>query len=473
MERLSDYNQTEALVSAIVPGSIAEELGIVPGSWVMAIDGQKIVDVFDYRTREKVEELTVLIRDPRGELTEYEIEKDADEDLGLDFENPMLASCRSCTNKCIFCFIDQLPPGLRKSLYFKDDDSRLSFLTGNYVTLTNIPEKELDRIISYRFSPINLSVHTTNPELRVKMMKNPKAADLLPRLHRILDAGLEVNCQLVMCPGWNDGVELDRSLADLTAYRPELVRSIAAVPIGLTKYREGLPHLDSYDQAMAAALIDQIGVWQERFMREQGRHLAYASDEFYALAKRPIPDVDFYEGYSQLENGVGMLALFRDTMQERLRDEVEPQEPTRYALPSKFRKTWLQGPKKRVLIATGTLAEPFLTPWQQALAERFNLDLEIRAIRNNFFGETVTVSGLIVGGDLFRQSHESDFDVLMISENMLKRDDDVFLDDMRLDFLATALARPVLSFGESAEALHDGLAWISRYAESITEVLAC
>ena len=306
------------IISSIAPGSIGEELELQPGDKVVSINGQEIKDIFDYRYLCDDEELVLgVISKDTGEFWEFEIEKDADEDLGLEFESGMMDSYRSCRNKCIFCFIDQLPKGMRETLYFKDDDARLSFLQGNYVTLTNMSDEDVERICYYKLSPINVSIHTTNPELRCRMLNNRFAGNALRHIKTFCDAGLEINGQVVLCKGFNDGAELDRTLTDIEQYLPHF-QSMSIVPVGLTKFREGLQHLDPFTKEDAARVLDQIEAKQKYYLEKYGTRLIFASDEWYLRAERPIPPIEEYEGFPQIENGVGMLRSMIDEVEEEI-----------------------------------------------------------------------------------------------------------------------------------------------------------
>ena len=313
----------EHIVKSLMPGGIGEELGIEPGDKLLAINGNEIQDVFDYYYYEESEQLLLLIEKPDGEEWELEIEKDEDESLGIEFDQSLMDEYRSCRNKCIFCFIDQMPPGMRETLYFKDDDSRLSFLQGNYITLTNMSEKDLERVIRFHLAPINISVHATDPELRCRMLHNRFAGNVLERIRQLYEAGIEMNGQIVLCPEINDGEQLDRSIRDLAGFLPYM-RSLSVVPVGVTKYREGLYPLRTFTSVEAAAVIDQIEGWQRKIYARHGTHFVQASDEFYILAGRQLPEEERYDGYIQLENGVGMVRL--------LLTEVEA-APSLYAQP--------------------------------------------------------------------------------------------------------------------------------------------
>ena len=418
----------EHKIRAVLPGSIAEELELEPGDVLLAVNDHEIEDVFDYHYYTNEEYLTVLVRKPDGEEWELEIEKEFEEDLGIEFESSLMDDYRSCRNHCIFCFIDQMPPGMRETLYFKDDDSRLSFLQGNYVTLTNMSDHDIDRIIHYHLGPINISFQTTNPDLRCKMLHNRFAGDVFPKIRRLADAGIELNGQIVLCRDINDGAELERSISDMTSYLPAL-RSVSVVPVGLSKYREGLYPLKPFDAQSAGEVIDLIESWQKKIYPQYGVHFVHASDEWYLLAGRPLPEEERYDGYLQLENGVGMLRLLKEEVEETLA-EVKPDVET---------------PKRRVSIATGRLAGSFL----KELGKRIetvhqNVTLQIFEIRNDFFGESITVSGLITGQDLIAQLKDQDLgDELLLPTNMIRSGERVFLDDLTIEDAEEALGIPI------------------------------
>ena len=418
----------EHKIRAVLPGSFAEELELEPGDVLLAVNDHEIEDVFDYHYYTNEEYLTVLVRKPDGEEWELEIEKEFEEDLGIEFESSLMDDYRSCRNHCIFCFIDQMPPGMRETLYFKDDDSRLSFLQGNYVTLTNMSDHDIDRIIHYHLGPINISFQTTNPDLRCKMLHNRFAGDVFPKIRRLADAGIELNGQIVLCRDINDGAELERSISDMTSYLPAL-RSVSVVPVGLSKYREGLYPLKPFDAQSAGEVIDLIESWQKKIYPQYGVHFVHASDEWYLLAGRPLPEEERYDGYLQLENGVGMLRLLKEEVEETLA-EVKPDVET---------------PKRRVSIATGRLAGPFL----KELGKRIetvhqNVTLQIFEIRNDFFGESITVSGLITGQDLIAQLKDQDLgDELLLPSNMIRSGERVFLDDLTIEDAEEALGIPI------------------------------
>ncbi|MCC8139169.1 MAG: DUF512 domain-containing protein [Lachnospiraceae bacterium] len=422
----------EHIIRAVAPGSIAAELEIRPGDVLLSVNGQTPEDVFDYRYLISDEEIVVLVRSADGEEWEYEIEKEYGEDLGLEFENGLMDAYRSCRNKCIFCFIDQLPKGMRDTLYFKDDDSRLSFLQGNYLTLTNMGEHELDRIIYYKLSPINISFQTTNPQLRCRMLRNRFAGDIMEKVRRLKDAGILMNGQIVLCKNVNDGEELERSIRDLSALMPQL-QSVSVVPVGLTRHRDGLYPLTAFTKEDACEVLACIHRWQERFYEEYGTHFIHAGDEWYLLAEQPFPEEDCYDGYLQLENGVGMARLLEEEVRAALADR---EGDTR---------------ERRLTIATGELAAPLLARHIARIQEKYpNLRVQVTPIHNDFFGEQITVAGLVTGGNLIRQLTGKVFgDRLLITENMMKDGENVFLDDVTAEQVESAL-QTKLSIVESS-----------------------
>ena len=335
------------VISGVKPDSIAMELELEPGDELISINGKEIEDVFDYQFLTEDEYLLVVVRKNNGEEWELEIEKDYDEDLGIEFENGLMDDYKSCSNKCMFCFIDQMPPGMRETLYFKDDDSRLSFLQGNYVTLTNMKDKDIERIIYYNLGPINVSVHTTNPKLRCTMLHNRFAGEALKKIKRLSDAGIEMNGQVVLCKGVNDGEELERTIRDLTEYIPNM-QSLSIVPVGLTKYREGLYPLEAFEKEDAGKVLEQIHRWQDYCMEHFGTHFVHGGDEWYLLAEQPLPSAENYDGYIQLENGVGMITLLRDEFREALAAEKGCQsEKDSYAGNRKAGRTDFGGTDRR------------------------------------------------------------------------------------------------------------------------------
>ena len=410
------------IISAVEPGSIADELELEPGDALLEINGNKIDDIFDYHYLMNEEYVELLVRKANGEEWELEIEKEFEEDLGVTFENGMMDEYRRCSNKCIFCFIDQMPPGMRETLYFKDDDTRLSFLQGNYVTLTNLKEKDVEKIIKYKLSPINISFQTTNPELRCKMLHNRFAGESLKIVDRLVEAGITLNGQIVLCKGWNDKEELERSISDLAKYAPSL-QSVSVVPVGLSKYREGLEPLEPFTKEEAKEVLNTIHTWQKKMVEEHGLHFIHAGDEWYLLAEEELPAEETYDGYLQLENGVGMLRLLETEFHDALSQEGGDEKP------------------RKLSIATGKLAAPFLESYMEDLKEKFpNTDVSVIEITNEFFGELITVSGLITGQDLKKQLIEKDLgEKLLLPCNMLRSGENVFLDDVTVDELAEAL----------------------------------
>ena len=412
----------EHIISSVAPGSIAQEMGIEPGDRLLEVNGKSPEDVFDYRYLMNEEEILVLIRKANGEEWELEIEKEYEDDLGIEFENGLMDDYRSCRNKCIFCFIDQLPKGMRSTLYFKDDDSRLSFLQGNYLTLTNMSEHDIDRIIQYKLSPINISFQTMNPELRCKMLHNRFAGEIFDKVKRLKDAGIIMNGQIVLCRGVNDGAELERSIRELTAYMPQL-ESVSVVPVGLTRYRDGLYPLEPFTKEDACEVLDLIHGWQEKLYKEWGNHFIHAGDEWYILAERPIPEEKTYDGYLQLENGVGMVRLLDEEVAQTL--------------------AGMTGDDRKIhrTIATGELAAPFLRKHVESVWKKYpNVDIQVFAIKNEFFGGKITVAGLITGTDLISQLKGKDLgDRLLLTNHMLKSGEPVFLDDVTVDDVQNAL----------------------------------
>ena len=414
------------VIASVEPGSIADELELEAGDILLEINGNKIEDVFDYHYLMNEEYVELLVRKEDGEEWELEIEKEFEEDLGVTFENGMMDDYRHCTNKCIFCFIDQMPPGMRETLYFKDDDTRLSFLQGNYVTLTNLKEKDVEKIIKYKLFPINISFQTTNPELRCKMLHNRFAGESLKIVDRLVEAGITINGQIVLCKNWNDGEELERSVSDLYKYLPNL-QSVSVVPVGLSKFRDGLEPLEPFTKEDAKNVIALIEKWQKKAFEEYDLHFIHASDEWYLLAEEELPKEDSYDGYLQLENGVGMLRLleteFYDTLEDKAGDEAV----------------------RKLSIATGKLAAPFLRRFMQDLKEKYpNTEVNVYDITNEFFGEKITVAGLITGQDLKKQLKDKALgEKLLLPCHMLRSGEEVFLDDVTVSELSEYLQTPI------------------------------
>lgn len=427
------------LIDSVKQDSYAMKVGIESGDSILTINDTEIEDIFDYQYNCENETVKIRILKKSGEEKTYVIEKEEDEDIGLVFDNGLMDDYRSCHNKCIFCFIDQMPKGMRETLYFKDDDSRLSFLQGNYVTLTNMSDHDLDRIIHYRLSPINVSFQTMNPELRCMMLNNRFAGEALKKADRLFEAGITMNGQIVLCKGVNDGKELIYSIEQLMKYMPVL-QSVSVVPVGLSKYREGLYPLEPFQKSDAESVLDIIEKYQEQCMIRHGIHFVHASDEWYLLAQRPLPEEDQYDGYLQLENGVGMLRLLQNEFDQTLN------KLNRHRKFELFRTYLSWKSKKRHLsIATGKLAYPILCELSRKLEKWIpGLEVSVYAIRNDFFGEMITVSGLVVGQDLTAQLMDKNLgECLLIPQNMLKATEPVFLDDMALSEVQTALQVPV------------------------------
>lgn len=414
------------LIKSVQPGSIGEEMGIEAGDVLLEINGEELEDVFDYHYAINDDYIEILIRKRDGDEWLLEVDKEYDEDIGIEFEQGLMDDYRSCTNKCIFCFIDQMPKGMRDTLYFKDDDSRLSFLQGNYITLTNMKDKDIDRIIKYHLCPINISVQTTNPELRCKMLNNRFAGEALKKLRRLADASIEMNGQIVLCKGVNDGEELKKSIEDLSEYLPHM-RSVSVVPAGLTKYREGLYPLELFTREEAGQVIDLIESYQQEFYERYGLHFIHASDEWYINAGREFPEEERYDGYIQLENGVGMMRLLIEEFSEAIKN-IEGDKR-----------------KKHISLATGYLAYGLIKKLSEETMEKFpNIKIDVYAIRNDFFGETITVSGLITGQDIIAQLKGRNLgEVLLLPNNILRTGEDVFLDDLHLTDVENALQVPV------------------------------
>lgn len=420
------------IISKVLPGSIGEELELEVGDILMEINHQAIEDVFDYRYLLNDEYIELLIQKANGELWELDVEKDYDEDLGIEFENGLMDDYRSCSNHCMFCFIDQMPPGMRETLYFKDDDSRLSFLQGNYVTLTNMSQEDIERVIKYHLSPINVSFQAMNPQLRCKMLHNRFAGEALKKVDRLYEAGITMNGQIVLCKGVNDGEELEYSLQKLSEYAPVL-QSVSVVPVGLTKFRDGLYPLESFDKQDALKVLSQIHRWQQIMYKKHGIHFIHASDEWYILAEQELPEEDRYDGYLQLENGVGMLRLLDTEVKEALETR--------------------QGDDRvrTVTIATGKLAAPYIRRCADRITSRYpNVQVEVIAITNRFFGEKITVSGLITGQDLREQLKDRELgERLLIPCNMLRSGENVFLDDITIEELSRELHREIIAVEEA------------------------
>ena len=431
-------------VKSVVKNSPAEKVGVASGDVLTHINSNEIMDVLDYSFYERDENITLsVLRD--GEMLSLETQKFEGEPLGLEFETYLMDEQRSCRNKCVFCFIDQLPKGMRDSLYFKDDDSRMSFLFGNYITLTNITDHEVDRIIKMHISPVNISVHTTNPELRCKMMNNRFAGESLKVLWRLCEAGININCQLVMCPGYNDGEELEKTLRDLCKW--ENIKSIALVPVGLTGHREGLAELHPFDKSGALSVIKTAEKFGDQTLNTFGTRRVFAADEFYLIAELPIPAPEFYEEFAQLENGVGLWALTKSDAE----DELE--------VAKKFMPF-----KRKISVVTGEAAYPLIKELVDRTKDKWhNLSCEVYAIKNEFFGGYINVTGLVTGTDIINQLKGKDLgSEVIIPDVMLRHENDMFLDSVTLDELQAKLGTKVRVIRTDGAALIDAIININK-----------
>ena len=426
------------LILRVEQESLAEMAGIEPGDRLMLLNGHEVRDVLEYRYLMSEYEITVTVQKKNGDIEEITIENDY-EDIGIEFESGLMDNAKSCTNKCIFCFIDQLPKGMRETVYFKDDDTRLSFLQGNYVTLTNMKEDELQRMIDMHVSPINISVHTTNPELRVKMLNNRFAGKVYDIMKRFSKNNIHMNCQIVLCPGYNDEKELDRTITDIAKLYP-YVDSLAIVPVGLTAHREGLCKLCEFDSLGAKKVIEQVGKYQKKYLKKFGTRLVYLSDEFYLKAGVDLPEPEEYEGFPQLENGVGLIP----GMEEEFLEAV-------LRIAKKKRN-------RRISLATGELAYDFI----KSMTERIEraapgFSAEVFAVKNEFFGGGVNVAGLVCGGDIIKQlKGRITTEELFIPQVMLRDDDELFLDDVTVADLEKALGVKV------SAVLNDGYDFVEK-----------
>ena len=413
------------LITSVAKGSSAFKAGIREGDKLISLNGHSIKDVIDYMYY--AAEISVKIEAERdGEVYTVNVKKSEYDDLGLDFESFLMDKKQSCTNKCIFCFIDQMPPNMRDTLYFKDDDARLSFLQGNYVTLTNLNQDDIDRIIQMKLN-INISVHTTNPELRCKMMNNRFAGQKLDYLRQFAEAGICMNCQIVLCPGINDGAELERTLNDLAALMPN-IQSIAVVPVGITKYRDGLYPLETFDKEGASKALDIIEGYQKKFLDEYDTRLVFPADEFYIISERELPCGRAYEDYCQYENGVGMLRSLSDEFEDAIEDCESPEK------------------ERTVSIATGAAAYNFISKTVEKAEKKWhNIKCNVYKITNYFFGETITVTGLLTAQDIISQLKDKPLgDALLLSTSMFKTNTDIFLDDMTISDVENALGVKVI-----------------------------
>ncbi|WP_024614587.1 DUF512 domain-containing protein [Clostridium sp. Ade.TY] len=431
------------LIKSVLPDSIAEEVGIEPGDFLLSINNKEIEDIIDYRFLAVDEDLTIQIEKSYGEIWDVEIEKDYGEDIGLEFQGGIMDKAKSCSNKCIFCFIDQLPKGMRNTLYFKDDDSRLSFLQGNFVTLTNMKEADIDRIIRYKISPINISVHTTNPELRVKMLNNRFAGEIYNRMKRLKDAGIYMNAQIVCVPGINDGEELKRTINDLYTLYPQ-VNNVAVVPIGITKFRENLAHVNTFTKETSRETIEMVNKLQEKFINEVSEPFVRLSDEFYLVANQDVPNEDFYNGFEQLEDGVGTVRYYREAIKRDL-ENLDINKKGSYT------------------VVTGALAyDEIKKAIDSIMQKNNNIKINVKKIVNNFFGKTITVAGLLTGKDIIEQlKDEIDTPYLIMPDNMFRRgyelapEELIMLDDTTIDMLEEALNVKVLVCDYSGDGFID------------------
>ena len=424
-------------ILAVDPRGIAYRRGIRAGDSLVAINGEPILDEIDYQalTNRMRLDLTVLHADGTEQTIQMMKAKNAP--LGMKLDDTLACTPMACKNKCVFCFIDQMPPGMRKTLYVKDDDWRLSLIMGNYITLTNVDETEFQRILRRKASPLYISIHATDPEVRVKMMKNPNARFIMDRLRRLAGAGLHFHCQIVLCPGYNDGSVLKKTLDDLSALYPA-AQSAALVPVGLTKYRDHLPHVDPFSRESARAVMDIAREYQAKLLAEIGTRFVFPADEMLLIAGEELPDTPDYEGFPQIENGVGLLRKFEDALQ------AAAEENTRPALP------------RRVRIPCGTSVAPVMRRWVDAYGPP-GVEVAVQPIRNTFFGETVTVTGLLTGGDLKEQLRDADEDEILLCGNTLRAEGDLFLDDMPLDDLKAALKPAVIVVPNDGAALFRAL----------------
>ena len=428
----------ENIIKSIDPGSPLRHRA-APGDALLAINGHRVLDVLDYKFYAYDTRLDVQLRRPDGTEYRVEVRKPEGGDLGVDFESYLMDRPRSCANNCVFCFIDQLPPGMRPTMYFKDDDARLSFLLGNYITLTNLSPREIERIVALHVSPVNVSVHTTNPELRVRMLKNRRAGECADIMRRFAAGGIVMNCQIVCCPGWNDGAELQRTMEDLAAMYPA-VHSVSIVPLGVTRFREGLEPLTPFTPEHAGETIDQVTAFGDLCVEKYGTRIFWCGDEMYLSAGRELPPDEFYEEHTQLENGVGMLRLMETEFRSALKLSDEP-DGVPFA------------------IATGTAAAPFFEGLLKLAREKYpKLNGRVYAIENDFFGHTITVAGLVTGQDLIAQLKDKYLgERLFVSQNMLRRQEMDFLDDVTLEHAVQALRVPIYPVEEDGFGLWDAI----------------
>lgn len=423
-------------IAFIEKGSIADELDLEVGDKLLKINGKPVNDILDYKFLLADDNVVVEIEKRDNEIWELEIEKEFGEGLGIEFKDAIMDKAQSCSNKCIFCFIDQLPIGMRKSLYFKDDDSRLAFLQGNFVTLTNLSDDDINRIIEYKISPINVSVHTTNPELRKKMLNNRFAGNIFERLKKLASGGIKMNCQIVLCPGINNGEELLKTAADLYSLYPS-IENVAAVPVGITKFRDRLFPLKTYEKESAAKEIKHVEIFQKKCIKEIGQPFLRLSDEFYVLSNLDVPDENFYDGYDQLEDGVGIIRYFRTNILNSL-----------FKLKKEYNHSFT--------VVTGVSAFEEITNTCNLLKSKSDIKINTEKIINRFFGETITVAGLICGKDIMEQLKLSKLgDYIIIPKNMLRSGEHIFLDDIKISDIEAQFNRKVIICEYTGENLID------------------
>lgn len=441
------------IIKNVIKDSVAWEKGIASGDFLLSINDEPVEDIFDYQFLCQDELLKIVIESPIGDIREIQIEKDEDEDLGLEFDEGLMDEYHSCCNKCIFCFIDQMPKGMRETLYFKDDDMRLSFLQGNYVTLTNLSDRDIDRIIKYRLEPVNISFQTTNPELRCMMLHNRFAGEALKKADRLFEAGITMNGQIVLCKGINDGAELERSISDLYKYLP-LIESVSVVPVGLSKYRDGLYPLEPFNKDDAIKVIETIEKWQQKAFAEFGTHFVHASDEWYITAEMELPSEESYDGYLQIENGVGMLrnmlteyqdgmdilnnALqYKPSLFDRLKTNKVSEMlgvKTPFEIKNQLKKS------RKVHMVTGLIASKYIKKMADEFMEKFpSFDITVCPIRNDFFGEMITVTGLLTGQDIIAQLKDQKIENLLLPENLFKSGTTILLDDLDITDIEKSL----------------------------------
>lgn len=419
----------KAVVKSVMPYSVAEDAGLEPGDAIIKVNGKEFCDILDFKYYTSDDYYTLDIKKKDGSEEIVEIYNDDYENLGVEFENPLLDKPRFCRNKCLFCFMDQLPPNVRSTMLFKDDDVRLSFLQGNYATLTNLSEDDIERLCNLKVSPINVSVHVTDPKKRVELLRNPNAGNVLNIMKRFADAGIYMNAQIVLCKDINDGIYLKKTIEDLRELYPN-VKSISAVPVGLSKYRKNLTELKGFDKNSSAEVISLVEPYQKKYKKGIGISLVYLADEFYINAEKPIPPYEHYEDFPQIENGVGLVAAFRDELDTEL-DFIDE-----YDTSSVSPKT----------IATSYIAYDFISECVEKIKKRVpGLDIKTEKIKNGFFGENITVTGLLCGSDIVEQlSGKINTEYLMLSESMFKEDTDLFLDDTTVEYVENKLNVKIL-----------------------------